>query len=422
MSPQVFIEVTNPGEIETLSMLLIGASTKRDDHSKIGFFGSGLKYAIAVLMREQIPFRIFSGAKEIKVKAKTVEFRGKQFGQISIDGKATSLTTEMGIDWEPWFALREILCNAIDEGDHTIDVVDAASPEEGKTKFYIEMTSKMSAVFASWDKFFSEKRADAQLTVGKCKAFYGGDDLIAYRKGIRCHFEQRKCLYNYDMDWATINESRVLASEWDFRYNLVQWIARNADDAMVRNIFDNYRDTFEEQLDWGYCVQFSDAWLSIIGTRPLVARDVAGYFTEDIQSCIVLPATLVRALKDTFKEKIHVKGMSDDYGSRIILDKTARQSQIIDEVLAFLRKVGVEIVYPIDVCHFQSNITLGQAANDIIYLSPNVFDMGKRQVCMTLVEEYSHLKSQSPDKSRSFQDFLISQFVASLEEKAGVYL
>ena len=110
---QLMLEIVNDG---LNAILLIGASTKRGDDTKIGFFGSGLKYSMATLLRNGIPFKMFSGTKEIKITTKKVKLREQEFRQIVINGKPTSMTLEMGIDWQPWFAVREILCNAIDEG------------------------------------------------------------------------------------------------------------------------------------------------------------------------------------------------------------------------------------------------------------------------------------------------------------------
>ena len=59
----IFIKIQNEGEIEKRAFQLIGASTKRDDESKIGFFGSGNKYAIALLLRKNIFFKVYSGKK-----------------------------------------------------------------------------------------------------------------------------------------------------------------------------------------------------------------------------------------------------------------------------------------------------------------------------------------------------------------------
>ena len=48
-----YLIITNKGEIEPQALHLVGASTKRGDSSKIGQFGSGNKYALAYLLRNE---------------------------------------------------------------------------------------------------------------------------------------------------------------------------------------------------------------------------------------------------------------------------------------------------------------------------------------------------------------------------------
>ncbi len=90
----------NPGEIDPLAFQLMGASTKRDDDSQIGMFGSGAKYALAYLKRnlDIIP-RVFSGEREIDIRTETVTMRGKTYERFVIDGQGTSITTDMGPIW-----------------------------------------------------------------------------------------------------------------------------------------------------------------------------------------------------------------------------------------------------------------------------------------------------------------------------------
>jgi len=110
-----YILIQNDGEIEVNSFELIGASTKRGDEGKIGFFGSGLKYSIAYMMRNNISFKVFSGANELKFTTVKESFRNSSFDRICINGKETSYTITMGPTWtEDWFVLREIYCNALD--------------------------------------------------------------------------------------------------------------------------------------------------------------------------------------------------------------------------------------------------------------------------------------------------------------------
>ena len=95
-----YIMIENKGELDVSSLILLGASTKRADDSKIGFFGSGNKYAIATLIRLGVSFKIFSGNKEIAITTTGISFRGQTFEQIHIDGQPTSLTTDMGPQWD----------------------------------------------------------------------------------------------------------------------------------------------------------------------------------------------------------------------------------------------------------------------------------------------------------------------------------
>lgn len=424
----VFLRISNKGVMEPEAMLLLGASTKRGDSTKIGFFGSGLKYALAVLLRNKIHMHIFAGMNEIKITTEDIKFREQSFSRILVNGQPTSMTTEMGVDWEPWFALRELLCNAIDEGEHEISVVDEILPIEGRTVFYIAMTENMMNVFQDWNKFFCEKRPDVVLQVGNNRVFVGSDfEFIVYRKGVRCHYNKHlHSLYHYDFDWVKINESRVIQNEFEFQIDITKWIAKNADEEMARNILDNWKGNYEGKLDWHWTsIEFSDAWLSVINGRDIVPEDVAGYFTEFLRDgALKLPNSLCKGLKEFYKDKVHIVGMSDDKGGKFFLEPTERQTKMLEEVKEFLLKADINIKATIKICKFRQAFIHGEANNDDneIYLSPDVFIQGKRYLLLVLVEEMCHLDSGAPDNSRRFQDYLINQFVTSLEERTGILL
>ena len=81
-----YILIENEGEIEINSFELIGASTKREDDTKIGFFGSGLKYSIAYMMRKNISFRVFSGRTELIFTTIPETLKDQSFAKRCIGG------------------------------------------------------------------------------------------------------------------------------------------------------------------------------------------------------------------------------------------------------------------------------------------------------------------------------------------------
>lgn len=421
----MFLSITNKGEMQQEAMTLLGASTKRGDDTKIGFFGSGLKYAMAMLIREGIEFHIFAGSKEVKVTTKPVQFRDKEFHRIYINGEATSMTTDMGVDWEPWFALREVLCNAIDEGAHDIDMLESVKGKKGYTTFGIEMSSKLNSVMEFWQKYFCEKRPDIMLSLEGSQVFHGDDnELIVYRRGVRCYHERTKSLFHYNMQWAKINESRVLASKWDFDRQLVRWIAKNATEDIARRVIDGWRGTYESGLDWDVDdIFFASCWLDIIGGRSIMADEVTGYFMRDIEEgALVLPHSLVKGLKNFFKDKVRVIGMSDRYGERVILPMDERKKSMLADVLAFLKKSGIDCTATVHLAKFKKDYIHGEAHEGEIYIAEQTFENGKRYLALTIIEEMMHLKSGAGDGTRSFQNYIISQYLKKLEDEAGVFL
>lgn len=423
----MLIEIKNLGEMDINAMVLIGASSKRGDSSKIGYFGSGLKYALAVLIRHGIMPKIFIGLKEIDITVQKKDFRGQSFNQIFIEGQPTSLTAEMGIDWEPWFAIREIYCNALDEGEATLGLREEINPQEGITSIYIQNTGIFDELLNNWDKYFSVNRDhDLMLSNKGFKAFNGADEYIVYRRGVRAYYEhKRKCLYHYDCSDIKINESRTLYHAVDAMWHVAEQIARYADVAMIKNIYDNHRDHVEEHFYWSEAsAYFTETWLEVLNGRNIVLSSVAGHYLHEIKegNCIVLNGTLARALKKRWPTEVHILGQSDAHSEFVVVDPTLRQQSFIDSALVFLSEAGYNVQHPIEVCVFEDKNVLAQAKGEKILLSVDVLEQGKRQTALAILEEYVHHVYCVCDESRKMQTFLFEKWFACLEEKQKVFL
>lgn len=73
----------NPGEIDIRGATIAGLSAKEGDNP-IGFFGTGLKYSIASVLRWGGSIKIYSSQTQYSFGASELEFRGKSFSQVML--------------------------------------------------------------------------------------------------------------------------------------------------------------------------------------------------------------------------------------------------------------------------------------------------------------------------------------------------
>jgi len=414
-----WIKIQNDGEIDINGLHLMGISTKREE-DKIGFFGSGNKYAIALLLREKIPFKIFSGKKKIEVTSQPVMFRGQLFDQILINGEKTSLTTAMGPDWETWFAVREIYCNAQDEGGAKIEVCQKITPSKGKTTVFIALTKKLSAFFHDINRYILVSQSP-KMTInteyGKVDIYNGGDEFICYRKGIRIYPENsRKCLYNYNFSNIDINESRVYKYEHQIKERIASALTNCEDREIILNYLRNWKGNFEEYLHWekegGYVTDsFSQEWHKVLDRKRVYPESVAtisGDFEGKANSFIV-PDNLATKIHDEIKT-CEVVGKKSEKSFEVA-EPTDDQKNKIDQSLKELKNIGYNITSKIVVAktYMDDVVAWYEKDNDTIYLSQK-FLTTIPYIKNTILEEHFHSLGHV-DGNREFVTFLIDEII-----------
>lgn len=435
MQTQKYIKIQSAGIIDPQAFTLIGASTKREDNTKIGFFGSGLKYSIAYLLRNKIDFKVFAEYKQITFNVETVLFREKEFSAIVIDGQKTNMTVEMGGDWVAWFVIREIYCNALDEGESSISLVNANEcvPCDGKTVFYIAVTPAIAELVEKWDDYFCKDRKNSLYEDSKGNQLFGGSDtLIVYRKGIRCLFTPNaNAIFHYNLSWVKINESRVITSEWDFQYNLRTFLMKMTDRTIVSQILNKVCQSYEKQLGWNNsCEDYSDVWAELIGEKTLVPFENAGFWQEYIRKdphlYHILPSTMIEGLKTRFADKIKVVGDVDGVSGsgdfKPVQELSKRDQCLLNDSIEWLENADYKIQYPIKIVEFSKERVFGRAKDGTILLSQKLFEMGKRKIAAVIIEEQEHLITDFDDETREFQNHWINKYVSALEDRTGKYL
>lgn len=425
-----FLLIENKGQIDVNALTLMGGSTKRDSTTMIGFYGSGNKYAIALLLKAKIGLRIFSGEKELVLSTEPVTFRDKSFEKILIDGRETSLTTDMGPQWDTWMAIREFVSNAIDEGDNNvIPSTEIVAGKEGYTRFYIEHVPQTKEVIDNWDTYFAFDRTDAIIDLPAGKLFPNichEHQRILYRRGIRC-YDSGESLYHYDLPIFTINESRVIDNLYTARNRVRDFLVEHATKDVAKTIMEcAFRNdifletTIEYNESW---LKLNAAWKEAVGNRIVINEDLGGFYADRRREPhVIVSKSLARKIKASFPE-IEVCGVGEDdevFTSPVEL--TAKMEYQLKKATDALKEMKYEIKYPIEVVTFSRASVLGLAKNGTIYISPKQFDKGIREIAVTLIEENEHLITNHDDCTREFQDHLFNKWISALEEQNGIFL
>lgn len=427
-----YLMIENAGELDINSLVLIGASTKRDDSTKLGFFGSGNKYALATLLGKGVNFHIFSGEEEVIVNTEDTEFRGVKFKKIIIDGHATSLTTDMGPQWEEWMAVREWVANSIDEGGHTI-ISDTpnVSGRAGFTRFYIEHVPAIKEVIDRWNNYFTFDREDTVYKSGDDKIYAQSDPhemLNLYRKGIRCYVAKgTKSLYQYDISTFKINESRLIDDMWGAGKEVMRLLNETSDVKVLQNILRNAaKDGYwERDFSWRYGLyKMSATWLEAINNHCIICEDVAGNFMgiQNTKEHYIVSRDMAHRIRIDFPT-VKVYGIVSEGESLYEpVESTKKMDYLLKECIRFLEETNYPILYPMEIVDFENTDVLGMAKNGKILLSKKIFDMGKREIVTVILEEQEHLVSEKRDCTRAFQNHWINLFLTEKEERFGIFL
>lgn len=254
-----YLKISNKGLICPEDLMLIGSSTKREQTDKIGMFGSGWKYSLAWLLRNGCKPLIFSGTEQIDIDFAVKMHRTNAVNVITVNGVETSLTTEMGPKWTGWMALREIVSNAIDEGEHRIST--EWQPEfkgsPNQTIIYVPMNSELSDVMMRFDSYFAFQRKEIfSCEIGRVFIKPERTKINIYRKGIRCFDDDIESVLDFDFNDIDINEDRLTASYWvslkirkmlqaglpDFLFKKIleeeyeSWTDTNISDTILKNL------------------------------------------------------------------------------------------------------------------------------------------------------------------------------------------
>jgi hypothetical protein len=407
---------SNPGEIDPRLIALMGVNVKPGSASPIGFFGTGMKYALATALRFNCQVVIFSGLKSFHFSLNDETIRGKEFKTVQMkeffdgipqdSGFGLGFTTELGKTWELWMSYREFLCNALDEGaslaEAGFETNEAIVPKEGKIQVVI-----------SGDAFVAEHRArsDWYLTTKPIeKIKVGGNVEVAIHPGMgKGIFYQGILVKKFEelvrskFTWnilspISLSEDRQAKSWYDLNSAIAQALAigcRNR--VLLKEVLLSPAKSFERKIPWSYCYTSpSEDFVEVIDS--LFDKNFA-----------TLPHEALQLVKDQLKHR-------NPQPVRL----TRLQQMMLEKAKLFLTKMDLAVTEEIVIVEsLGSQWIHGLAKEGRIFIPLTTFDRGTKYLASTLLEEHLHCSLELRDESRELQDWLFNKLLSLAEELHG---
>jgi hypothetical protein len=379
------ISFQSRGLIDPRCITTIGVSVKETENP-IGFFGTGLKYAIAIILRAKGEITIWRGLEPMRFTTHAIEVRGKSVDLVCMNGHELGFTVELGKHWEMWQAFREIYCNTLDEGGECN--FGMAAPTEGTTTVCVSLRA-FAECFSNIEDYILKTEA---IYPGPVVAFHPGPSAAVFYRTIRVHgaLTDKPCFFAPNvLERIDLTEDRTAKDQWELYRRIAKAILQSKDRRFLERWLTVKPDYAEHGLDLDWpSLQPSDEFLAVAGD---VARDASRSLNPSalkvLTRCTVPPAP-------------------------VEADLMPSEAASLAEAVAFCHALK----YPVD--EFKINVVeslglgiLGKADPEArqIMLARRAIQMGDLTCAATLIEEWAHIKHGVKDCSREMQNWLFEQ-------------
>jgi hypothetical protein len=394
---------SNPGALDLRALTIMGMNAKPNTESPIGYFGTGLKYAIAIALRHDLQLTIYDGAGTA-LEFFTVEedFRGRAFAQCKMRAPGDPawhnlpFTTEYGKDWALWEMHRELECNARDEGGTFRLSHDLPNFEAGTVTIVLSGAAFIETIQRERESIFFDlgNKGPVAVAIATLQA-RGTASPHLYFRGMRAFTAKANrafaFTYNLTSKHLKLTENRTLQDTYYIGTEIASAFKQSDDfaKALIRN-----PDAYE--------------WTLISWIHPLsdnVLNWVRGW-------------SVAHKIPAVVEQQMWSQLAARDLDHPIT--GTEEQTKVLARAVEFLEAGGYRPQdYPIKIARSLPSQVLGLAKStedgDTIFIAERAFKMGFETVCAVLLEEYIHLDRKLEDNSREMQTFLLEEIIHLLK-------
>lgn len=400
-----YITFSNHEPLDLRMLTTFGLSVKNST-SPIGMFGTGLKYAIAVLLRNNCEVKLKIDDTYYTFHTQKHNIRNTESSVIYMhntkDGTDIQLpmTDNFGRNWKVWQAIRELYSNCLDEGGRMNDVI-----EQDRTVIYVkgEEAEKVLSEFHYYfidptrmKLVYSGQRVDIyerfEMNLGN---LIDGVNTRVFYRGIYTGNDWERSasfIYNFKTN-MTLTEDRSILHAFEPKNALIDEILSTCYDEefLMRYINNAFRDSMEGSLTYNR-LQPSSAFINACKTLLQKDQIIPSWAMGIYEQTLPMIERYKTAHLSTFDEAmltrvIKVLAHHDEYVSR---DQIRVVRSLRDNVMGMYIK-----------------------KDDTILINREVFNRGEVILLGTIYEELLHKRHDFEDESRTMQNYLVDK-VASL--------
>ncbi len=408
------IYFANTTPIDFAAIELMGVSVKTGP-SAIGFFGTGLKFAIACALRNGCKVSAWIAGEPWDFTLTLETIREKEFDRVVMRNPSTGalrplgFTTELGKHWHLWQAFREFESNCRDEDG-------LSGPPSSEFPFLdAEYNTKWGTIFAITSPAFDECWATRDQVFLPSKPLYtyegiveihplGADPHAVFCKGVLAGRLDKPGMFTYNSLNGTLTEDRTLNNLYLLGADAGRAFCAMAPENVIASVITARDGNWES--DWYN-------W-------PSWDMNLYPKFEAAVEQNLRNPK-LNRHAKSIF-----LSNGDNETKQFTRVEWNAERLATAVEALALLRRLGPNMnIEDFAVVDGLGPSVFGMVRKGKIYIARQTFDMGHRYLASTLFEEWLHKEQGLEDCSRELQNFLferlatITERVMELEALAG---
>lgn len=263
----MIVRFVTPTRLSLIDLTTMGDSSKRGDSTKIGQFCSGLKYAVALLLRHNVKIYIWvdDGIDGIQYtfesKSITDGHKSKEIIRIIeqklkgrdtyIQSHDTGFALQLGYNWDLWMSFRELASNTIDEGGYFTDRANLKMGEEGTTIVLdFEADSDFAEVWKNRDLYVNQ--LEPKYKLDNVDVLINPDGYLKiYKQDILVHSDKNvKSRWAYNIHFGELDERRILLDLSYVKTRICESIATAIDPVFISELVSRDQQFVTDEFIW----------------------------------------------------------------------------------------------------------------------------------------------------------------------------